>query len=233
MLKLINDLLFPPRCPACDKLSIDGEFCVDCADELGKLKVQGPVCKFCGLKYEFCECDKYNYLFSGICSSFINKDLAKNSVYAIKYGNRAYAAKTFGEILGADFESKFSEVDIDLVTAVPMSKSSKRKRDYNHAGLLAKSVADYLDKPFNNKVLVKIKNNKLQHELSAEERRKNVKGVYKAKGDLEGKTVLLVDDIKTTGATLNECAKQLRLSGADRVFCATVLISSKYACNED
>ena len=77
----------------------------------------------------------------------------------------------------------------------------------------------------------KIKNNKPQHILDASQRRRNVKGVYEATKNLDGKTVLLVDDIKTTGSTLNECAKQLRLKGAKEVYCLVGLISNS-SCNE-
>ena len=95
---------------------------------------------------------------------------------------------------------------------------------------MAKQVATELGIPLRSRILKKIKYNKRQHKLSFNERKLNVKGVFSAVGDLTGKTVLLVDDIKTTGYTLNECAKQLRLAGAENVYCLTALISSNNTC---
>lgn len=82
--------------------------------------------------------------------------------------------------------------------------------------------------PFNGRILKKVSAPKAaQHTLSFAERMRNVQDMYAAKGDLTGKTVLLVDDIRTTAATLNACTKQLLLAGADEVYCAAALLTEK------
>ncbi|MEE1238890.1 MAG: hypothetical protein UHO61_03080, partial [Acutalibacteraceae bacterium] len=105
-----------------------------------------------------------------------------------------------------------------------MYRSRFLKRGFNQSRVLAEKIAEILGIPIADE-LVCLKNGKRQHDLFGKERFENVKGRYKAKTGTKGKMLLLVDDIKTTGATLNECAKQLCLSGADGVYCVTALIS--------
>ena len=225
--------MYPPRCPVCGELNGDGVPCPECIDGLEKQKITGEICKKCGRNVNACSCKGKNYLFSGICAVYTNAGVARDSVYAIKYNDRPYAAEFFGRETGAVFAARFKNVKPDMVCAVPMSAASKRKRDHNHAALIAKAAAKELGLPYRDKALKKLRNNVAQHTLNAEQRRQNVKGVYKAYGNLTGKTVLLVDDICTTGATLNECAKQLRLAGAEKVYCAVVLVTEKGACKDE
>lgn len=226
-------LLFPPRCPVCGILNGDGIPCDECIEGLEKQKITGEICKKCGRCKTSCDCKGSNFLFSGMCGVYVNKGTARESVYAIKYKDRPYAAEFFGREIATVFSVRFKDVKPDFVCAVPMSGASLRKRDHNHAELLAKAAAKRLGLPYRGKVLRKTHNNASQHTLNAEQRRKNVKGVYKAVGNLDGKTVLLIDDICTTGATLNECAKQLRLAGADKVYAAVALLTEKDACKDE
>lgn len=231
MFNWLSSLIFPPRCPICGELTGSDEPCETCEIELKKHLITGAVCNSCGQYKSKCDCGKVNFFFSGICGVYENSGVAREAVYAIKYHNCAFAAEYFGCMLADCFKMRFPNVNPDIVCAVPMFKHSER--DYNHAELLAHHAAKRLDKPFLKRVLVKVRENEPQHKLSSQKRRENVKNAYVAKGDLSGKIVLLIDDIKTTAATLNECAKQLRLAGAEDVYCAVALISVKDTCNDN
>ena len=230
ILDKISRFFFPRRCVFCGSLSVDGEPCDECLWAAKECEIVGETCSKCGKAKNKCECNKTNYLFSGVAAVYYNIGVAKDGVYGIKMSHRAFAAKYFGEKMADSFKDKFSVVP-DVVCSVPGDRKTLRQGGYNHAVLFAKAVAKKLSLPYASKILKKIKNNKPQHTLDAAARRRNVKGVYAATTRLDGKTVLLVDDIKTTGSTLNECAKQLRLMGAKEVYCSVGLISN-ISCNE-
>ena len=120
----------------------------------------------------------------------------------------------------------FADVAFDYVAAVPLGRRRRRKRGYNQAELLARRVAGELHIPYAD-LLEKVRNNPAQRKQNARSRRVNVYGAYAVIDDsaLWDKTVLLIDDVKTTGATLNECAKMLRMHGAKAVYAATVAIA--------
>jgi len=122
----------------------------------------------------------------------------------------------------------FPNVESDVVTAVPMSRRKRGVKGFDHAEILAKAVASELGVEY-RRMLAKVKKNKEQHTLSAKERFSNVKGVYVAREN-NYKNVLLIDDIKTTGATIDECSRQLMLAGTENVYCSTAVITT---CKED
>lgn len=226
----ILKIVFPDRCPCCSKVSDSYKPCDRCAKLLNECRFDGKICKKCGNEIKFCDCKRFNYLFTGVCAPFKNVDKAQETVYGLKFLNRPYAAEYLGKEMAKRFIEVFSDKNIDFICFVPTHRRLNFKRDYDYIRLLAKQVATELGIPLRSRILKKIKYNKRQHKLSFNERKLNVKGVFSAVGDLTGKTVLLVDDIKTTGYTLNECAKQLRLAGAENVYCLTALISSNNTC---
>ncbi len=232
LLRGIKELFYPPRCPCCAEVGRDGEPCEDCLTQLNSYRIVTKICNKCGNEIKHCDCNKYNYLYEGLSGCFWNDGMAKDAVYSIKFRNRAFAARYFGKQVALTFTFKFPEAKPDFVCFVPFSKREARKKDYNHAELIAKAAAKHLNIPCYD-VLYKVKDTPKQHTLKLEERVINVKGAYAVKKAIDGKTVLLIDDIKTTGSTLSECAKQLRLCGAEKVYCAVALITSKYTCKSD
>ena len=106
-----------------------------------------------------------------------------------------------------------------------MTNRSFLKRGFNQSEVLAEQIADILEIPFEKQLLFCKNKRKPQHKVHFKERFKNVKDVYYSYADITGKAVLLVDDIKTSGATLSECAKQLYIAGAAKVYCVTGLIT--------
>ena len=132
------------------------------------------------------------------------------------------SCEVYGKILANAIDEK--GISCDIISWVPLSKKRLRKRGYDQAGLLAAAVADNLGIDC-VRLLDKTKNNPAQSGTGSPSKRKaNVKGVYRAADPalIEGKTVLLIDDIVTTGATLSECAGVLRRSGALLVYAAAL-----------
>jgi ComF family protein len=151
----------------------------------------------------------------------------------LKFRNAPFAAEYFGNEMYECFKNRFPKVDIDLITIVPSTKKDLRHKHYDKVELLAKVFSKKSGVKLNKNVIKKIKQTKKQHDLLHNERQQNVKGAFMVSERLDGKTVLLVDDIKTTGYTLNECSKQLRMAGAEKVYCLTALLTSNKSCNTD
>lgn len=215
-LKLIYDYLIdfvlPNRCSFCGKFTAWNE----------------PVCQNCKDSIVFADYpirQDENSVFT-LCVSTCEYDgTARNGILNLKYHNGINTAKHLAPYLCELIKAHINISQIDLVTCVPMTRKRRARTGYNHADVVGKLVAELIAKPYDGKLLKRISNAPIQHLLSAEERRKAVKDTYfpaKKKTKLNGKTVLLVDDIITTGSTLSECASVLKSMGADNVYCATL-----------
>lgn len=153
--------------------------------------------------------------------------IIKKKILQYKFGNQKYLYKFFAHILSEKLNEL--KIDFDIIISVPISMTRYKERGYNQSFLIAKELSKILKKEIYKKALRKCKNNKRQSDLNIEERQKNVLGVYqyKSKKALTNKKVLLVDDIYTTGATLNECAKVLKQSGCNKVIAVTIAYAKK------
>lgn len=221
------DLVYPRRCPCCDEITIDNEkICPECFEKLSKYMLTSGVCKSCGKPVEECTCKTRIFLFDGVVAPFRYSGVAADGVLNIKKKKSIQNARFFADYMIECVKTRFSIDQIDVVTNVPMYKKDEKERGFNHSKVLAKMVSKGLDIEYQNTLKQVIKR-KSQHDLAAHERISNVKGIYKTISDVEGKNILLVDDIKTTGSTLNECAHELLMSGAESVWCICVAITCK------
>lgn len=212
------DLILPNRCAICGDVIVWDELCCKkCSDSLPYIDI--PVCKVCGL--ENCVCSRgisYDRCFSIVWYD----EFMKNAVVNFKKQSPENFALLFGNKLAEKLKADLSE-KIDIVTAVPMSKRKLAQNGYNQAFELAKSVSAEMSLPARDDILVRKYSRVSQHELSYSDRQETVKELYSFSGDVDvsNKTVLLCDDIITTGSTLNECSRILKENGAKYVICAT------------
>ena len=215
-MKRLLDLFFPRRCPDCGKPVPFGAAGCDC-HTLQTRRVDAPVCEHCGAGLDCCTCAREDgLLLPHIAAPFYYTGTVRDDLLELKFsGVRSLAGK-----LGREMAQCFADVQPDVVTAVPMSKESARRRGFNQSVLLAKVVASQLRLPC-AALLQKTRETETQHTLSEKARRENLREAFALlpNTDVRGKTVLLVDDIKTTGATLYECVKVLQESGAAAVYC--------------
>ncbi len=212
------DAFYPKRCGSCHEITMDGgALCSQCADKLEWVRT--PICITCGNSLKECECDTFIYHFDGIVAPFKNKGVAQDMVYSFKFDKDFSSVDFIVENMAKSVLNNYANIKFDFISFVP-----KKKEEFNQCEILAKGLSKALDIPVIAKSLIKIKDNQVQHNLSLVDRFGNVQDVYRATKRIKGQTVLLLDDIKTTGATLNECAKELKFSGAERVYCVTALI---------
>ena len=220
-------LLYPTRCPVCDEIVTPyGEkICLGCMDSLKLLTP--PWCMKCGKKVkenaEFCEdCSKKTHEFIRGRALYEYAGVA-GSLYKLKYGGRQEYADYFGEEMGRYLGDFVRQVKPDGIIPIPLHKKRLRKRGYNQAALLARTLGDYLEIPVYDKLLIRIKNTKPLKLQNPSERQNNLKKAFiMAENDVKLKTIILVDDIYTTGSTLDEAVRALRQCGIEKAYFVTL-----------
>ena len=219
-------LIFTDRCKYCNAIIEKGGICDDCHKHLPEIK--GERCKFCGAGKERCGCKKHRMAFNGITSPFYYENGIRQGIQKLKFNGKEHIARALAYDMANCVKSDFPRVNFDFICFVPFTKLQKIRRNFNQSELLAEHIAKLLEIPLKD-VLIKLFETESQHKKSIRNRSGNVFGVYDVKenADVKGKTVLLVDDIKTTGATLNECAWILKIRGAKEVYCVTAALTGK------
>ena len=209
----ILSLIFPDTCIVCKKaVRISSYACKKCTD---KIEYISPVfkCKTCLSRIPasdntvcgFCLKEKPQY--SRLISCVAYKGYIKSSLQAYKFNNRPDLHIGFSKLACEILEH--DGVYFDAVISMPIHKNKLLERGYNQSALIAKNIAQYFEVPFYNDLLIKVKETKTQSELQYAERRKNIKGAFDVYNPerINGNTILLVDDIFTTGFTMREAAK--------------------------
>jgi len=201
----VLDLLYPPRCPFCRRLLV---------------KTEKRVCRFCRKRYAGSAVRREVKNTLGCVAPFSYRDEVRSSIIRYKFWRAAIYGEAYAEFLAKCIdESRFS---CDIITWVPLSRLRLFSRGYDQARILAEATARNLGLPA-VRLLKKTRNTRPQSGLaSAAQRRKNASGVYCciAPEAAKGKTVLLIDDIVTSGATLAECAAVLKAAGCAGVYAA-------------
>ena len=215
------DLIFPNRCPLCGEvINWKYEYCQGCFDELPYTGEE--FCHGCGNISSSCICHRNENLFSRCYAAFYYLDSAKGGVVYLKNTKNNVFPRLFAEKIRSDIEADPYEFKADFIVPVPMSKTKLRKRGFNQAEVLADALSQQLNIPICNDALVKSISFVAQHKLSATRRKTNASHLYSAGKniDIKGKTVIIVDDVMTTGSTINSCAEILLEMGAEKIIAA-------------
>lgn len=229
-LKNLISTIFPKNCLICNKIITKGSFC---ADDWQKLHfLQKPACTICFHPFEFKVDDK---MICAVCAqkrpsyfkaiSVLSYDEnSKILITKFKYFDQTQLAKYFSETMFKQAEEIF--LTIDFICPVPLHKFRLIKRKYNQAALLAKNLSKLSNKKVILDLLVRTKNIRPQASLNKKSRQKNILGVFavnkKYLEQIKGKNILLVDDVITTGATAEACAKVLNKAKVEKVYLLTM-----------
>lgn len=230
---MLLDLLFPRRCPICGKIS--GGICADCKKKLPYIRQ--PFCLRCGrpvenVEDEYCaDCRKHTHSFTQGRALWLYTGEMRKSIHAVKYQNKREYLEYFAKEMAEHFSREIADWQPEVIVPIPMHKSSIGVRGYNQAELLAVYLGWELGLPVEKKVLQKVRKTANQKELDHKSRRINLKGAFSVElphgQECIWKKVLLVDDVYTTGSTLDEAALTLRKSGVQDVYFAAVCIVPK------
>ncbi len=196
---VILDALFPRRvfCFVCNREAV--------TDENG-------VCASCLEKLRLCPPLAYLKHTDGFAAGLLYTEGARMAMHRFKYGDAQYLAEFFASFLqlGKGWEA-------DTLVPVPLHKKRLRKRGYNQSALIAKILGNTFGMAVDETLLTRLKGTGTQTALGVDARRKNVKNAFAAK-PCKGRSFILIDDVKTTGSTLSECAKTLKKAGAQKVY---------------
>lgn len=235
----IIHLLFPRRCPICDKAMFSSvfmktELCCAACREIPEY-VKEPVCKKCGKpieneRAEYCyDCRKHPGGFAQGKALWIYKDQVKESMYRFKYQNRQEYARYYGSEIVRVYGEWMKRNKIEAIVPIPLHWTKKRRRGYNQAQLLTAEIGKQTGLPVYPKLLKRIKKTKAQKNLDETERKNNLKKAFKTQENkVQLSHILLVDDIYTTGSTINEAALELKRAGIERVYYVSVCIGRGY-----
>ncbi|MDE5756739.1 MAG: ComF family protein, partial [Clostridia bacterium] len=206
--------------------------CQECKENLSFLG--DKICKKCG-RLQFNEADycltcqehKRNFDFARSC--VVYDDVAKDIVRGIKFGGKKYFAKYVANFLIKRYQKAFDGVDIDVVIPVPLTKKNRVGRGYNQSWEIAKRFADAVNLTADKDIVAKIKNTQEQAKLGGKEREENILGAFEVERPeaVKNKSVLIIDDVMTTGSTASEIARVLKKAKAKEVYLLT-FASTKY-----
>lgn len=204
---MFESFLYPKVCGFCNKILEDGYICEECK--------QNIKC----INSEYIPFVQTSY-FDKLYCSYEYVGIVRKKILDYKFNHKKYLCKTFAESMIEKLES--DSLKYDMIIAVPTSIKRKMQRGYNQSELIARLVAKSIKIPYVKNVIIKAKRNATQSKLGRNERIKNVKNAFKLTKDVNNKKILLIDDIYTTGATVNECSKLLKKAGAIEITVFTV-----------
>jgi ComF family protein len=215
------DLLFPPNCAGCGKPGF--RWCGDCQSQI--IPIPTPICDICGTpqnKSGLCNiCQSSRPPYHALRSWSVFEGPIRRAIHKIKYRRDMGLGEALANPV-ADFLQN-QNWNIDMVIPIPLSSQRYKERGYNQIALVAYPLAVIMDLVYSPNALVRCKNTRSQVGLSASERMKNVEGAFEGKCKLiSGKSVLLMDDVATTGSTLYSAAEALKTSGAVKVYTLTL-----------
>ena len=224
--------LLPPQCICCEKFLVEGQrgICTNCLS--GIHWMEPPYCSVCGMPFVSGEVGTH---LCGLCLTrrkYFTKARAlgfyegslQEAIQRWKYGGKTYLTPFFGKWMTEGLNRHWKADLFDLLIPVPLHKQRLRERGFNQALLLVKELSHRTGIPYSKRILQKSRPTIPQANLSGKQREKEVKGAFLVFGreNVKGKSILLVDDVYTTGATVRECSKALMAAGAERVDVLTL-----------
>ena len=221
---IIFDILFPPLCLACEKYI--GKNCVElicqpCASSITILSA--PQCPTCGgrLPMNTKACHSNAPYLLAAATTYANPAI-QQLIWQLKFKHHSAAAKILAQLLNRHIQASNLKLSSFLIVPVPLHISRERKRGYNQSALIAKELGALLNIPVELNALTKIHATEAQTKMKTHaDRKKNLINAFKC-DELSKSQIVLVDDVTTSGATLEEAVKALRQAGAHRVIAAVV-----------
>lgn len=238
IIHFIIKILYPGSCPVCSEvqeqmLTDDGvaRICPNCEKKLKR--VTPPFCLRCGkpleadrVRREYCaDCARQTHAYVQGRAVFVYQGAIIGSMHRLKYANRRDYAAIFAREAYETYGSWIRRIDPEALIPIPLHKKRRRERGYNQAELIARELSDLTGIPVEKKLLLRNANTRPQKALSAKERKNNLKNAFQmSKKIVKLEKVLLIDDIYTTGSTVDAAARALMSAGVKKVYVLCICI---------
>ena len=227
------DLVYPRSCQCCGKQldALDQRYiCWDCMMDNDYIKP--PYCQICGQPvegyidhaYQCHSCSADPKYFDHARSCALYGKTIRDAILALKYSDGLWLVPDLAGMLATGYRVHYGGADYEGILAVPLYNRKQRERGYNQAGALARELSKNLHIPFYGRMIKRVRMTRTQTKLTAAQRKTNVRRAFSVqqRAWLSGRRFLLVDDVMTTGATVNECARALKEAGVGRVDVLTL-----------
>ncbi len=230
-IKGICFLIYPPRCPICHEILKKGEGLAheECKKKL--VYVQEPRCFQCGKpvmtqEIEFCyDCSRKKYVYTKGLSVFLYNPIMKKSIYEFKYNNKREYGEFYAQEIVKELGDQIKKWKVEAIIPVPLHKSRRKRRGFNQAELVANKVGQRLGIPVEASLVARTRKTLPQKQLNDKERQNNLKKAFKMmRNDVKLSTAVILDDIYTTGSTVDEVAAVLRAAGVEKVYVICIAI---------
>lgn len=232
------DALFPPVCPVCTQALpfINGrraELCTECREKLSY--IEEPHCFQCGKELEgqeqeLChDCAVHKHIFRQGMAVYAYTDVIQQSIYRFKYQNKREYAAFYAKEVERRCGIMIRHWAPDAIIPVPLHRSKYQKRGYNQSALIANELGKLMQIPVDKELLIRIKKTAPMKELNNQQRLNNLENAFLCtENGVKYKKVLIVDDIYTTGATVDACARVLMEAGVEDVYCICLCIGKGF-----
>lgn len=229
---VLADLLFPRRCPVCDRAvrPFGSLVCDDCRDKF--VYVKAPYCMKCGKELgeetaEYCgDCMRRRHLFDRGRALYVYRSAA-DSIYRFKYKGRQEYGKYYAACMAAGLGRWIRQCGPDAIIPVPIHASKRRRRGYDQARVLAEELGRLMDIPVETELVKRIRRTAPMKDLPLAQRQNNLKKAFKiCRNDVKLNTVMIIDDIYTTGSTVDAMSYELRRAGVRRIYFAALAIGN-------
>lgn len=228
---LFLDMLYPRRCPVCHDIAVPrgSKICSVCREKLRP--IAGPRCFRCSKplgreEKEYCKDCRKTRLFDQGIGIFPYGSVLQESLFKLKYGKRQEYGSFYGQIAAFYSREIIKKWNIEVIIPIPLHKKRMEKRGYNQAQLIAEALGSGLHIPVDSHLLKRRVNTRPQKELDYRERKQNMKNAFFLAGKNKYRRILLVDDIYTTGTTIETAAELLKKHGTEKVFFLTIAIGA-------
>lgn len=210
IIETILNLIYPNVCGFCGDINKEN-ICTECSKKIEKYKI---------LRIE----KSTNQYIEKQCFIYKYEGEIREAILKFKFQEEAYLYRTFAEMILDNLEVCEYIKTFDVIIPVPIHRKRRLERGYNQSELIANEISKQLRINIERNILIKIRNNPKQSTLKLEERKNNVKNAYEARENqkIKNRKILIIDDIFTTGNTVNECAKKLKEAGASKVSVLTI-----------
>lgn len=234
IINFILKLLWPEVCPFCGKVNKIG-ICPACREKLEQLSVKDPKCMRCGKpvrheEQEYCsDCAHTYHYYDRGAALWLHKEPVSTSIYQFKYHNQRRFSLYYASEMALRYKNLICQWDPEVIIPVPLHARRRRRRGYNQSLDVARELGRLLGIPVADKLVVRVKNTSPQKQLGHKGREKNLRNAFALKYRIQGaKSVLLLDDIYTTGSTVDGVSKVLKQAGVEKVYFLTISIGQGY-----